>query len=165
MVKRLIIKPLLSVKKEIPEYKEESTKPIKKSFKLWKQVLHKLALKHLKIEKKKVKLPDAGSAKYMAEVINDIIIVYNGQLYYKTSGLILLGLLIPQQDMLGFLYFLFRQAKIENINIWDSKQEMKVFGILCSISSSFSPIYYAALPEKLTDEEEKIMTKLLRRSV
>jgi hypothetical protein len=159
------MKPLIPVKKEIPKYdfEKETPKPIKKPFKLWNQVLKKLALKHLKIEKKKVKLPDAGSGKYKTVVINDIIVIYEGHLYYKTSGRILLGTLIPQQDMFAFIYFLFRQAKIEQIDIYDSEQEMKIFGLLITISSSLSPVYYKALPEKLTDEENKIMTKLLRR--
>lgn len=164
MDKRLTLKALLPVKKEY-YFEKEPVKHGKPASILWKKALHKLALKHLKIETKKIKLPDAGSAEYESQIINNIIVIYNGQIYYKTSGRILLGHLIPKQDMLGFLYFLFRQAKIENVNVYDPEQEMKIFGILISISALFSPIYYAALPEKLTVEENKIMTKLMRRAV
>lgn len=126
---------------------------------VWKKITKELA-KNLDVKERKVKLiiakPEPVVVK--ATVINNILIIYNAEIYYRKTGKILLGKLIPESTMLRLCYCLFRQATIENIDPYDPENEIKLFGILISISNRYGN-YYDHMPSILTDEEKKEIRK------
>jgi hypothetical protein len=127
---------------------------------VWRKITKKLA-KNMDVKKdQKVKLIVA-KPKFIvvkATIVNNVIVLYDSEVYYRKTGKILLGKLIPESALLRLCYCLFRQAEIENIDPTDSANEIKLFGILISISNRFGN-YYDYMPSVLNNKEKTVMTK------
>jgi len=128
---------------------------------MYVKILNKLATKYLTITQKKVRLKSAGSGKYLSKIYNDLFAVYDNQIYYlPLKGSILLGQQVPENDMSALIYQLFKRCETEGIDIYNKKNDMKIFGFLIELSNSEATFYYARKPEQLTKEEQKIYDKL-----
>lgn len=120
---------------------------------LWK----KLAYLTLKIKDTKLILRDSYRSKPVdCRLINNFIAIYNRELYALPVGYNVLGDCVPEEDLLGLCYLLVKYMKIEGMK---RNEDMKIFGMLISLSSACGDLYYLGEHE-LDSFEEKVLRRL-----